>query len=347
MSIFVSIIAYRDAELPQTVRQLIDNADHPDQLHFGIVTQDLKSKHPNFEHIPNMKHIKMHWSQAQGAGYARAMAMDLYDGQDYFFQTDSHMLFAKGWDTDLVNMLKESQELAGTEKVILGQFPAPYYYDSQNVIQRPTDDAKHSHLPSWTSVVLSWAGVWAGNREPMEDLSQPHESHTVLGALLFAPGFITSEIPYDPEISFMGEEVCFAIRAYTRGWKMYAPNKMVCWHHYTRKNLPKVWADDTSERKWMDIEARSQTKIKDVLLGNEVGVFGIGDYQLYRDYQEMIGINFAEHYNGKVDENTQMSLIFQEVIPELDAKPESGYCLAERHGECPGNGIGCVCDCHE
>ena len=347
MTIFVSIIAYRDKELKQTINQLIDNADSPADLHFGVVTQDTKSQHPNLYYVPNMKHIKMHWSLARGAGLARSMAMKMYDGEDYFFQTDSHMLFEKGWDTDLLRMLKESQELAGTDKVILGQFPAPYYYDSQGDIVRPTTDKERSHEPTWTSVVLSWAGVWAGSREPMNHLEQPHESHTVLGALLFAPGFITSEVPYDPDISFMGEEVCFAIRAYTRGWKMYAPNKMVCWHHYTRKNLPKVWADDTAERKWMDVEAKSQARIRDVLLGKDLGEFGIGDYGLYLKYQAMIGINFAEHYNYKVENNFQMSLLFQEVIPDADSSRQSGYCLADRHKECPGNGIGCECMCHE
>jgi hypothetical protein len=47
MSIFISIAGYRDTELPKTIKSLYDNADKPEELYFGIVSQDLKNKHPD------------------------------------------------------------------------------------------------------------------------------------------------------------------------------------------------------------------------------------------------------------------------------------------------------------
>ena len=58
MSIFISIAAYRDQELPKTVQSIYDNADKPDDLYFGIVSQDYKKKHPDFSWLGNQ--VKMH-----------------------------------------------------------------------------------------------------------------------------------------------------------------------------------------------------------------------------------------------------------------------------------------------
>ena len=127
MSIFISIAGYRDTELPKTIRSLYNNADNPDELVFGIVSQDVKSRHPDVEWLGDKVRInRMHARDARGAGYARKIAMEMYQDEDYFFQTDSHMRFIKGWDTKLKNMLLESQEISNNNKVILSQFPAPY-----------------------------------------------------------------------------------------------------------------------------------------------------------------------------------------------------------------------------
>jgi len=92
----------------------------------------------------------------------------------------------------------------------------------------------------------------------------------------------------------MGEELCFAIRAYTRGYALYAPNEMLATHFYKRDERPKIWRDNVAGRSWTDLEMHSQQVQKRVLLGADEGVYGIGDYQKYLDYQDMIGINFEK-----------------------------------------------------
>ena len=110
MSIFISIASYRDLELPKTVNSLYQNADNPEDLVFGIVNQDARNKHATFPHLKDqLRTNNIHYKDAKGAGYARKLAMELYDNEDYFFQVDSHMRFAKGWDTKLKNMLVIAQ----------------------------------------------------------------------------------------------------------------------------------------------------------------------------------------------------------------------------------------------
>lgn len=351
MSIFISIASYRDAELPQTVKSLYENADHPEDLVFGIVSQDLKNKHKRVDWLGDqVRFLEVHAKDAKGAGYARKLAMELYDGEDYYFQVDSHMRFDIGWDTEYKNMLAWCQEKQGTEKIILSQFAAPYQILTDGSEYFLKNDPYFWSKPSWTSVVNTWTGVWAGNREELYDKKNPNYSHTILAGLLFAPGFIVNEIPYDPRISFMGEELCFAIRAYTRGWHIYAPHKMLAWHFYKREEDPKIWKDHMAGRSWSNIEMNSQRVQRDVLLGIEKGIYGIGDYQKYLEYQELIGINFAEFYKLKISEKTNLGLLIQET--EFDENfnlieiARTGYCLNGMHSQCFAI-ENCQCNCHE
>lgn len=349
MSIFVSVASYRDNQLIPTIESIIANADNPDELTIGIVDQDLRNKHANFDHHPNVKKINMHAKDAKGAGYARKLAMEMYDGEDYYFQTDSHMRFVQGWDTKLKNMLSVAQRESGTEKVILSQFPAPYIKLSDGTLHYPIGDKDFWDEPAWTGVVNTWVGVWAGQRQIMEDRSKPHKTHTVLAGLLFTIGDFVEEIPYDERICFMGEELCIAIRAYTRGWQLYAPNEMVCWHYYKRLDSAKVWKDNTSVRQWSDLEMYSQRVQRDVLLAVEEGVFGIGDYEKYLEYQQMIGINFEDFYQNEIQDKVNMGLLTQEIEFDDEFKmievAKTGYCISGLHSKCLVVDL-CQCKCH-
>lgn len=350
MSIFVSVASYRDLELVPTIVSLIKNADTPEDLTIAIVDQDLNKKHADFSHYKNVKHYKMHAKDARGAGYARKIAMEMYEGEDFFFQIDSHMRFIRGWDTKLKQMLSVAQKDAKTEKVILSQFPAPYIVQTNGSLYFPKNDKDFWDRPSWTRVVNTWSGVWAGHREEMDDLSKPHKSHTVLAGLLFTIGKFVEEIPYDERICFMGEELCIAIRAYTRNWEIYAPNEMVCTHFYKRIDSAKVWKDNLVGRTWNEVEMYSQRVQKDVLLAVEEGQFGIGDYQRYLDYQEMTGINFESFYENEIKDKINLGLVTQEI--EFDNNfnmieiAKTGYCIQGFHSRCIADEI-CQCKCHE
>jgi len=307
MKIFISIASYRDKELRKTVNSLLENAYSPQDLHFGILTQDLNHRHSNFDFLPKVTHEKMHSKDAKGAGYARKIVMDMYDGEDFYFQVDSHMRFAKNWDARLITMLSQAQEIAKTEKVILSQFPAPYQVHTNGRDYYPEGDQWYWSEPSWTSVVFTKFGSWAGNREIMKNKTRPHKSHTILAGYMFAPGKLVSEVPYDPRISFMGEELCFALRAYTRGWEIYAPNEMLIWHYYVRKDHPKVWTnrDDAPRKvKWKEIEKESYELQRRILHGEDEGIFGVGDKKRFEQYQKMIGINFKKFYK-ELDQNVR------------------------------------------
>jgi hypothetical protein len=317
MSIFVSIVSYKDTELVPTIKSLMENAKNPDSLCFAVVSQDLKNKHPDLSFVKNLSYIKMDSRESRGAGYARKIAMDLYKGEDYFLQVDSHMRAAENWDSEMIGMYFTSCTLAKTNKVILSQFPSPYEIHTDGKIFYPKNHEELWDRPSWSRVHNRDHGAWSAQRQEIEDLSKPHPSHTILAGYLFAPGNFVKEIPYDERISFMGEELCIAIRSYTRGWKIYAPNKMLLWHYYKRKRSPKVWdqvEDVERPLKWIEMEMNSKKVQKEVLLGIEQGIYGIEDYEKFWEYQELIGINFADFYKNEMNNKVNSSVKTQEII---------------------------------
>jgi hypothetical protein len=317
MSIFISIASYKDTELVPTIKSIINNADNSEELHFGVVSQDENKRHPDLEPIvDNLSYLKMDFRQAKGAGYARKLAMEMYEGEDFYLQLDSHMRAVKGWDTKLINMYHQSSSLAGTNKVILSQYPAAYEIHTGGKEYFVQDHEELWSTPTWSRVHNRDNGSWSSIRERFDDLSQPHPSHTVLAGYLFANGKFVEEIPYDERISFMGEELCIAIRAYTRNWHIYAPNEMLFWHFYKRKQSPKIWnqsEDAKRPTKWIEIEMNSKRVQKNILLGIEQGIFGIGDYEKYLEYQDMIGINFSNFYEKEINHKVNNSIKSTEI----------------------------------
>lgn len=316
MSIFVSIVSYRDKELLPTVKSLYENAKNPEDIHFGIISQEMKRDHPDLSFVKNLSYVKMDFTKARGVGYARKLAMELYSDQDFYFQIDSHTRVVSHWDDRMKSMHQVCKNISGSDKVILSQFPAPYEIHTGGKIYYPENSKELWTRPSWSLVHNRDHGGWSALRQEIPDLSQPYPSHTILAGYIFSSGNFVTEIPYDERISFMGEELCLALRSYTRGWKIYAPNEMLIWHYYKRKSSPKLWnqMEDTKRpMKWLHMEMQSKKVQRSVLTGEEQGVYGILDYEKYLEYQKMVGIDFSDFYANVINKKVNSSLSIQEI----------------------------------
>jgi hydrogenase maturation protein HypF len=105
MSIFLSIASYCDPVLGFTLAHAVKTARWPDRLHFGIVDQSPANRpvvgHRAYEPA-RISFVRIEPEYARGPCWARAIAMSLYDGEDWFLQIDSHMDFDLHWDQRLV-----------------------------------------------------------------------------------------------------------------------------------------------------------------------------------------------------------------------------------------------------
>lgn len=304
MSIFISIASYRDPILPMTIKSAIDHADNPEDLYFSVVLQEKEEEEPDLSWVPNLSLIKIHPKFAKGAGYARYLAMNSYDKQDYYLQIDSHTLFADGWDTLCINELKKAQELSNNKKVILSYFPPPFHVENKKEISFPKTDKERKPYPTKQIPFLNKRKEWTALRVEFEDkkFSAPEESSTVLAGFIFSLGSLVKEVPYDPDISFFGEEVCFAMRAWTRGWDIYSPSKIILYHFYSRGEYKKIWKDKPiREKSWTDIELASREKQMSVLCGIEDGIYGAGKIRSIEQYEIFCGHKFKEFYSIDFD----------------------------------------------
>jgi len=206
MRIFISIASYRDPELQWTIKSAITNANNPDNLYFGVVHQGVDSELFDIQEIKNISITKMHPKEARGAGYARAKAMELYCGQEYFLQIDSHTRFVPGWDSISIDQLNRAKNISGHSRVMLSYFPAPFEPERDGGMYLITNNPKVKPYPTRQKISLNKRKQWTAERFEFNNKlkEDPELSETVLGGFMFSDGSIVTEVPYDSEISFFG-----------------------------------------------------------------------------------------------------------------------------------------------
>jgi hypothetical protein len=302
VTIFISIASYRDPELERTIHSALDNAANPQDLHFGVMLQEFERFAPDLSWVPNLTLNTIHPKMARGAGYARAQIIPMYSGQDYFLQIDSHTIFEKNWDKLCIDQYKKAQEISNNNKIILSYFPPPFYVEPNKQISIIKNSKTQLPYATKQKPMLTKRGEWTAERVKLSNKNLPEESTTILAGFVFAAGELIQEVPYDPEISFFGEELCFAIRAWTRGWDIYSPCVTIAYHFYTREGYSKVWKDrNLREISWKELEAISKEKQKRVLCGIEGGIWGAGPVRTITEYETLTGLDFKKMYNVSSD----------------------------------------------
>lgn len=299
MTIFVSIASYRDPELKWSIKSAIDNATNPEKLHFGVVYQGLPQEMPDLDFVTNLSLITMHSKEARGAGYARAKAMELYKEEEYFLQIDSHTRFVKGWDEIAIDQLDRASRISSHPGVMLSYFPAPFEPESNGGMHIVKNNPKIKPYSTRQKIALNRKNQWTAERLEFINKAKedPEMSETVLGGFIFSYGTLVGQIPYDPDLSFFGEEICFAMRAWTRGWDIYSPAKNIVYHFYSRGGYYKVWGDrNLRGLSWKELEEISYKKQKRILCGEETGIFGAGNVRSLEEYEMFTNTDFKDFY---------------------------------------------------
>ena len=298
MKIFVSVASYRDPQLIPTLLDAQDKMSGEHEVKFGIVCQEFDRHLPNFSKIQNYSLITMHPKFARGAGFARAEALKLYDGENYYLQIDSHTRFVKNWDKLCISQLSDAKRVTMNNKTMLSYFPAPFIPEKKGDYF-PKSSESHPTMPTRQFPVHKKNKYWGAERIFFANDHRPHPevSKTVLAGFIFASADLIKEIPYDPEISFFGEEICFAVRAWTRGWDICSPSENIVYHFYGREDHKKIWKDINLRKiSWKELEEISAEKQRKVLCGIEQGIFGAGTVRSLSDYEKFVGINFKQIY---------------------------------------------------
>ena len=303
MKIFVQIASYRDPELEKTVKDMIDNSKKPNNLRIGICRQ----YHPEdgFDTLDEYRKDKRFrildvlYSESKGVCWARNQVQQLYGGEEYTLQIDSHMRFEKNWDDEFIKMVKQLQKKGFPKPLLTG------YVSSFNPENDPAERIKEPWRMAFDRFIPEGAVFFLPETIPgWEKLKEPVTSRFYSAHFAFTLGQFSTEVQHDPEFYFHGEEISIAVRAFTHGYDLFHPHKVVVWHEYTRKGRTKQWDDD---KDWGNKNNLSHKKnrqlfgMDDEEVTMDFSTYGFGTERTLKDYEIYSGLRFS---NRAVQQHT-------------------------------------------
>ena len=248
--IFVQIASYRDPECQWTVKDLFEKATRPDRVFVGICWQfDQEEDQHCFQvstRPDQVRILPVDWREAEGVCWARHQAQQLWDGEEYSLQIDSHMRFVPGWDEKMI------AELAAcpSTKPVLSCSPASYTPPNQlEEHPRPTIRRVMPFFPD---------GNLRGKGESLDRVPEkPLNGAFVAGGFVFARSEIINDVPYDPYLYFDQEEITYAARLYTHGWDVFSSRQPLLYHYYNVNGR-----DSARPLHWNDLRKHNENKIR-------------------------------------------------------------------------------------
>ncbi len=296
MKIFVQIASYRDPELVSTIKSLLDNSKYPKNLIICIHNQfsdsdDFNKDLDQYRKDKRFIIIDTPCLESKGACWARNTIQQKYNNEEYTLQLDSHHRFVKDWDDDCIKMIKELQTSGYTKPLLTGYIPS---YNPEN------DPAERVNAPwqmNFDRFIPEGAIFFLPAEIPnWKTLTQPVPSRFYSAHFCFTLGSFAKEVQHDPEYYFHGEEISIAVRAYTHGYDLFHPHKVVAWHEYTRRGRIKQWDDDKT---WSDKNNRCHLKNRKLFSMDgqrydpkEFGIYGFGNIRSLDNYEKYAGISF-------------------------------------------------------
>lgn len=294
--IFIQIASYRDPELLPTLKDCISKAKFPENLVFSIAWQhtkeDVWDNLDEFWGDPRFKIIDIDYKESKGACWARNTLQQQYDGEQYTLQLDSHHRFIDNWDEELINMY-EGLRSKGHEKPLITSYISSYNPETDPVGRTmvPWKMNFDRFIPEGAIFFLP------ASIDNHKELTEPIPGRFYSAHFAFAGGQFVKEVPHDPEYYFHGEEISIAVRAYTWGYDIFHPHKIIAWHEYTRKNRVKQWDDDqtwTSKNSNSHLRNRKLFEMDGLTKDIDFGIYDFGKIRTLEDYERYAGISFKK-----------------------------------------------------
>lgn len=346
-TIFVQIASYRDPQLLHTLNDMIVNAKSPENLHVTVCWQhgpdetlelfykngfiestlpkrDISNLEINHSKIDGyhvltrdgliLELIDIHYHKTQGACWARNTVQQFYTNEKYTLQLDSHHRFVKNWDDLCIIMLESVRNDKTPKPVLTAYIPSfdPERDHEYNPDKLEANDPNVRNPTPWKMDFDRFIPEGAvfflpSTIDNWETLDKPVTSRFYSGHFCFADGSFSIDVQHDPEYFFHGEEISIAARAYTHGYDLFHPHRVVAWHEYTRKGRTKVWDDHTTGQKnkgrveldWCERNNACHARNR-VLFGMDgldpksidFGRYGFGTVRSLHEYEQYAGISF-------------------------------------------------------
>ena len=300
-TVFVQLASYRDPQLIPTLRDLIDNAEHPEWLRVVVCWQhgedeviedfiergfciDACEQRYDKIHVltygkASIELIDIPYLSTHGACWARHKIQQYYGGERYTLQLDSHHRFVSGWDRIVIEMLESLREESA--KPVLTAYLAPFDPDNDPAGRYGAPlQIRFDRFTQEGEILCRSAQI-----DHWERYEKPLPARFYSGHFTFADGSFAVAVQHDPEYFFHGEEISIGVRAFTHGYDLYHPHRVIAWHEYVRKGRVKMWDDHSSDRKVAGEIAESWYERNDKCLKRNRVLFGLDEDSSHIDFK--------------------------------------------------------------
>lgn len=292
--IFIQIASYRDNQLLETIKDCIQKSRYPENLIFCIAWQhcvlDEWDTLDEYMNDDRFKIIDIDYMDSLGVCWARNKIQQYYDNEEYTLQLDSHHRFVENWDYELITMIRQLQEKGYNKPLLTAYLP------SFNPINDPAERVLYPWKLDFDRFTPDGVVFFLPSKiDNHETLTSPIASRFYSAHFCFTLGIFCNEVQHDPEYYFHGEEISIAVRAFTSGYDIFSPHKLIAWHEYTRKYRKKHWDDCSNwveKNKIAHIRLRKLLGIDNTLNDIDFGKYGLGNIRQLSEYEKYAGIHF-------------------------------------------------------
>lgn len=294
--VFIQIASYRDPQLIPTIEDMLMNAKYPENLVFSIAwqrsTDDIWDNLDKYKSDPRFKIIDINYKESKGACWARNLLQQQYGGEKYTLQIDSHHRFIENWDEEIIKMYEDLKSNGVNKPLLTSYIPS---FD-------PDNDPQGRTMIPWRMNFDRFIPEGAifflpGGIDNYKELASPIPARFYSAHFAFTSGDFVKEVPHDPEYYFHGEEISIAVRAYTWGYDLYHPHKIIAWHEYTRKGRTKQWDDDKNwhlKNTESHLRNRKLFEMDGLVKDIDFGIYDFGKIRTLEDYEKYAGISFKK-----------------------------------------------------
>ncbi len=292
-SIFVQISSFQDYELPKTILDCIDKSSGNNVINFGVFNCYFENDKII---VPDIYNIKIEESVAPnniGVGIGRFISNSFYNGEDYYFQIDSHTRFKKKWDENLISDYLYYSN-AGLNPV-LTTYPGIYRYADGVEELLPNDNVPYI---GFNNTIESQSEFL--NNKILPQVSMYNKDGNIFnkgvsGAHIFANGDLHKIAP-NKKIFHWGEETLYSIRFYTNGYDILLPRSNNIYHLYydhedepgSMRKLPGKYFKDETEK----LLSISNKELYRIVNGKIVGDQELGTQRTLEDYEKYANVDF-------------------------------------------------------
>lgn len=299
--IFLSLASWRDPFVINSIKSAIEKAKYPELLTFGVVFDGYEEDDWMLEGIEQFDNVRLIKQDARSSSIYLCevrgdIAMSLYDGEDYFFQSDCHVKFQKDWDVALRAELALAKKVYG-EKTILTSINSGFGQWAEDFIEAPFVclptqeilDEFNPNPPVRGELVLRKMGSRIMIMERFFN-----------AGMFFATSDFVKTVTQPKQFSFMLEQPIMTLRTFSAGYNMittttnYVSNFDFNGQHWPvddhvrhQRSTDPLW-----EEAWREAHDKSLNLYKDVLNNNIVNEeYGMFPERTVDDYVEFAGFD--------------------------------------------------------